>query len=173
MNLYNDLFAERAAYSHITLCLGGASLGRRKNQGSKWCKGSIWLHHSSNILYMYYIWRLLLHGPGLCHANYAVQSQESHFCNLLQRAPSSVAKIIARKSGIQERRVLFFRPRGETTTCHNLKAQDFQVSKDFQRLSETFKNFQILSETFKVFQMTKEKISMLKGDNQASYEPFF
>ena len=127
-----------------------------------------------HIIYVLYL-KITIAWSGLvpCHANYAVQSQESHFCNLLQRAPSSVAKIIAQKSGIQERRVLFFRPRGETTTCHNLKAQDFQVSKDFQRLSETFKNFQRLSETFKVFQMTKEKISMLKGDNKASYEPFF
>ena len=152
MNLYNDLFAERAAYSHITLCLGEASLGRRKNQGSKWCKGSIWLHHSPNILYMYYIWRLLLHGPGLCHANYAVQSQESHFCNLLQRAPSSVAKIIAQSLEYKKEEFSFsgLAARQQLAIIWRLKTFRWaKTFKDFQRLSKTFKDFQKLSKSFK------------------------
>ena len=125
--------------------------GKQASEGEKTKVANDVKAHDSMTAPTYYIYVLYLKitiawsGLVPCHTNYAVQSQESHFCNLLQRAPSSVAKIIAQKSGIQERRVLFFRPRGETTTCHNLKAQDFQVSKDFQKLSKTFRNFQSLS----------------------------
>ena len=61
-----------------------------------------------HIIYVLYL-KITIAWSGLVprHAIYAVQSQESHFCNLLQRAPSSVAKIIAQKSGIQEEEFSF------------------------------------------------------------------